>query len=53
VPAANAEFVKKQLEGSNPTMIYEEGMDHFVPWRHPHLISKAIQNMVESFKENP
>jgi pimeloyl-ACP methyl ester carboxylesterase len=53
VPVANAEFVKKQLEGRNPTMIYEEGMDHFVPWSHPHLISRAIQNMVESFKENP
>jgi pimeloyl-ACP methyl ester carboxylesterase len=46
VPAGNAEFIKKQLTNAQPKMIYEEGMDHFVPWSHPHLIKNAVLEMV-------
>ncbi len=47
VPAANAEFIKTQLTATTPKMVYQEGMDHFVPWSHPHLIRQAIIDMIE------
>jgi pimeloyl-ACP methyl ester carboxylesterase len=46
VPAGNAEFIRKQLTNVQPRMVYEEGMDHFVPWSHPHLIKNAVLEMV-------
>ena len=46
VPAGNAEFIRKQLTRTSPKMIYEEGMDHFVPWSHPHLIKNAVLEML-------
>lgn len=46
VPAANAEFIRIHLTSTAPKMIYEEGMDHFVPWSHPHLIKNAVVDMV-------
>jgi pimeloyl-ACP methyl ester carboxylesterase len=46
VPAANAEFIRRQLTATTPVMIYEEGMDHFVPWSHPHLIKNAVLHML-------
>lgn len=42
VPAANADFIKNKLTATTPVMKYEEGMDHFVPWSHPHLIKNAV-----------
>lgn len=52
VPAANAEFIRNQLINATPKMIYEEGMDHFVPWSHPHLIKNAVMEMVGELKKN-
>jgi pimeloyl-ACP methyl ester carboxylesterase len=50
VPAANAEFIKKQLVNTTPRMAYEEGMDHFVPWSHPHLIKGAVLELMNAFQ---
>ena len=47
VPAANAEFIKRQITATEPIMRYEEGMDHFVPWSHPHLIKNAVLDMLK------
>jgi pimeloyl-ACP methyl ester carboxylesterase len=39
----NAEFASKMLKNSEKVEIWNiEGMNHFVPWSHPHLIKKAI-----------
>jgi pimeloyl-ACP methyl ester carboxylesterase len=46
VPAGNAEFIKRQLTHTHTKMMYEEGMDHFVPWSHPHLIKNAVLELV-------
>jgi pimeloyl-ACP methyl ester carboxylesterase len=50
VPVGNAEYIKRQLVNTMPKMIYEEGMDHFVPWSHPHLIKNAVLEMVANLK---
>ena len=47
VPVGNAEFIKSHLKSTSPKMVYEEGMDHFVPWSHPHLIKNAVLEMVD------
>lgn len=48
VPMANAAFIKTNLTATNPVMVYETGMDHFVPWSHPHLIKNAVLQLLES-----
>lgn len=50
VPVANAEFIKKRLSAVQAKMVYEESMDHFVPWSHPHLIRNAVLEMVQEVK---
>lgn len=52
VPFGNAAFIEKKLESSHPKTVYEEGMDHFVPWSHPHLIKKAVLDMLGQFSPN-
>jgi pimeloyl-ACP methyl ester carboxylesterase len=49
VPFANAAFIQTQLTKTTPKMIVEQGMDHFVPWSHPHLIRDAVVDMVRNF----
>jgi pimeloyl-ACP methyl ester carboxylesterase len=46
VPVGNAEFIRSHLTSTTPKMVYEEGMDHFVPWSHPQLIKNAVVEMV-------
>ena len=48
VPAGNAEYIRSHLTNTVPKIIYEEGMDHFVPWSHPHLIKDAVLEMIAS-----
>jgi pimeloyl-ACP methyl ester carboxylesterase len=50
VPFGNATFIENKLRFSNPTMVFEEGMDHFVPWSHPHLIKRAVVDMLNSIQ---
>lgn len=39
----NANFASKMLKNAQKVEIWQiEGMNHFVPWSHPHLIKKAI-----------
>jgi pimeloyl-ACP methyl ester carboxylesterase len=47
VPAANADFVQKEIVNSASLQIVrEKDMDHFVPWTHPKLITDAITNLL-------
>jgi pimeloyl-ACP methyl ester carboxylesterase len=46
VPFGNSEFLQTQLSHTKPMMMIEVGMDHFVPWSHPYLIRKAIEEMI-------
>lgn len=46
VPAANAEFAKKQLVNAPVEFVYKDDMDHFVPWSNPELIHDAIIRMI-------
>lgn len=52
VPFGNAAYIENKLKMSNPEMIFEEGMDHFVPWSHPHLIRNAALKMLDKLAEN-
>ena len=46
VPFENAAFIEKKLADSHPKTIFEQGMDHFVPWSHPHLIKNSVLDML-------
>lgn len=45
VPAANADFAKKMLVNAPVEFVFDENMDHFVPWSNPELIQAAILKM--------
>jgi pimeloyl-ACP methyl ester carboxylesterase len=47
VPAENAAFAKSMLVNAPVEVVMVEGMNHFVPWSHPHLIREAILKMLE------
>lgn len=42
VPWQNAEFARSMLADSLVDIRYLEGVNHFVPWSHPHEIIKAV-----------
>jgi pimeloyl-ACP methyl ester carboxylesterase len=46
VPAANAEFAKRQLVNAPVEFVFKDDMDHFVPWSNPELIHDAIVRMI-------
>ena len=52
VPFGNAAFLEEKLEKVFPKAVYEEGMDHFVPWTHPHLIKNAVIDMLDQLLPN-
>ena len=52
VPFGNATFIEDKLVTVQPRKVYEEGMDHFVPWSHPHLIKNAVLNMLAEVEES-
>jgi pimeloyl-ACP methyl ester carboxylesterase len=47
VPAENAGFAKSMLVNAPVNVVMIDGMNHFVPWSHPHLIREAILKMLE------
>ena len=47
VPAENAAFAKSMLVNAPVEVVMVEGMNHFVPWSHPHLINEAILKKLE------
>lgn len=46
VPAENADFAKRMLVNAPVEVFMIDGMNHFVPWSHPHLIRDAILKML-------
>jgi pimeloyl-ACP methyl ester carboxylesterase len=52
VPFGNAAFIEEKLSTIHPKTVYEEGMDHFVPWSHPHLIKQAVLDILEQLQPN-
>lgn len=46
VPAANADFAEKMMTEAPLEVVRVKGMDHFVPWSNPSLITNAILKMV-------
>lgn len=47
VPAENADFAKRMLVNASVEVLMIDGMNHFVPWSHPHLIRDAVLKMLE------
>lgn len=47
VPFENAAFTKKMLLNSTILEIYDDNMNHFVPWTHPQYINKAILELTK------
>lgn len=47
VPAENADFAKRMLVNAPVELVMVDGMNHFVPWSHPHLIREAVLKMLE------
>jgi pimeloyl-ACP methyl ester carboxylesterase len=52
VPFENAAFIENKLKTIKPTMVFEEGMDHFVPWSHPQLIRNGIMKLLDDLNKN-
>lgn len=52
VPKENADFAEKMLVNARPLKINKvEGMNHFIPWEHPELITAAVLEQLEGFKD--
>jgi len=43
VPKENAEFVRRMMGDSLADIRYLEGVNHFIPWSHPHKIVEALE----------
>jgi pimeloyl-ACP methyl ester carboxylesterase len=46
VPFANTAFARKMLVNAQVSFVFNDNMDHFVPWSHPELIQQAILSMI-------
>ncbi len=46
VPKENADFAAKMITNAPLKLILVEGMDHFVPWSNPEIISNAILELL-------
>jgi pimeloyl-ACP methyl ester carboxylesterase len=42
VPMENAYFAERKLRNTPATLIMVEGMDHFIPWTNPELITEEL-----------
>ena len=51
VPPGNAAFAKRMLLNAPVKMEMIPGMNHFIPWRRPDLIKKAVLEELEKLKE--
>lgn len=46
VPPGNADYLEQMMSGADRLEIWRiEGLNHFVPWSRPDLITKAIQKL--------
>ncbi|MCY7351629.1 MAG: alpha/beta hydrolase [Cytophagaceae bacterium] len=50
VDPGNGIFTKQQLINAPVELVMVPGMNHFVPWSHPHLIRKAILHQISAKK---
>lgn len=50
VDAGNGIFTKQQLTAAPVNLLVVPGMNHFVPWSHPHLIREAILHQISTRK---
>lgn len=48
VPPANADFAKRMLVAAPVEIVWLPGVNHFIPWSHPQVITKAILKQVSS-----
>jgi pimeloyl-ACP methyl ester carboxylesterase len=48
VPKENADFAKRMMTNTTVDLVLIDGMNHFVPWSHPHLIKQAILKMLQN-----
>ncbi len=47
VPPGNADYVERMMKGAARLDVWKvEGLNHFVPWRRPDLIEKAIMELL-------
>jgi pimeloyl-ACP methyl ester carboxylesterase len=46
VPYENAIFARDKMINTSVSLVVVDGMDHFVPWSNPELISTAISDMI-------
>jgi hypothetical protein len=51
VPPANAAFVKRMLVNSDVEIEMINNMNHFIPWKRPEVIQKAIIRMLNNNQE--
>ena len=48
VRPGNADYLEQTMSGADRLEIWRiEGLNHFVPWSRPDLITKAIQKLTE------
>ena len=52
VPPGNADFAKRVLTTAPLTTVRIPDLNHFVPWRRPDLIEKAILNHLEALEKS-
>lgn len=48
VPVENADFAKDMIADSLISVVYLEGVNHFIPWTNATDIMQALENLVES-----
>lgn len=48
VPYQNVDFAKRMIVNAPVKIQLLEGVDHFIPWSHPHLIRQATLEMLEN-----
>ena len=46
VPKENADFAAKMITNAPVKLILVDDMDHFVPWSHPQIITKAVLDLL-------
>lgn len=48
VPTGNADYLEQMMSGADRLEVWRiEGLNHFVPWSRPDLITKAIQKLTQ------
>lgn len=48
VPKGNTNYLEQMMSGADRLEVWRiEGLNHFVPWSRPDLITKAIQKLTQ------